>query len=243
MPAASWIPVHMSCYKWPCALDLFKHTQRTQIRSVKNPAKFCRRAQQYLWSLSQVSSQPDLLGLLYKSSQRFLSRFVCCHDTGTGTVVNKPGIKQYQQATRDRSKSKTEGGKIIRVEAHPIPEHPRPRRVKGRCTLVGDAAGYVTKCSGEGIYFAAKSGRMAAEAIVEGSAQGQFSYFLSTFLSFCLSLFLFFLSWISLLTLLTHFLCAFRFFLSFLYLVSFLSFLSLLTFSPVFVSIFPAFTS
>ena len=26
--------------------------------------------------------------------------------------------------------------------------------------LVGDAAGYVTKCSGEGIYFAAKSGRM-----------------------------------------------------------------------------------
>ena len=70
------------------------------------------------------------------------------------------------------SQVKTEGGKIIRVEAHPIPEHPRPRRCKGRVTLVGDAAGYVTKCSGEGIYFAAKSGRMAAEAIVEGSAKG-----------------------------------------------------------------------
>jgi geranylgeranyl reductase len=54
------------------------------------------------------------------------------------------------------------------VEAHPIPEHPRPRRVKGRVALVGDAAGYVTKCSGEGIYFAAKSGRMAAEAIAGG---------------------------------------------------------------------------
>lgn len=38
--------------------------------------------------------------------------------------------------------------------------------------LVGDAAGYVTKCSGEGIYFAAKSGRMCAEAIVEGSENG-----------------------------------------------------------------------
>lgn len=36
---------------------------------------------------------------------------------------------------------------------------------------MGDAAGYVTKCSGEGIYFAAKSGRMAAEAIVQGSQQ------------------------------------------------------------------------
>ena len=53
------------------------------------------------------------------------------------------------------------------VEAHPIPEHMRPRRVVGRAALVGDAAGYVTKCSGEGIYFAAKSGRMAAEAIVK----------------------------------------------------------------------------
>eukprot|EP00798_Chlamydomonas_sp_ICE-L_P014739 gene14739-20784_t len=91
---------------------------------------------------------------------------------GTGTVVNKTAIKQYQQATRDRSKVKTEGGKIIRVEAHPIPEHPRPNRCKGRVALVGDAAGYVTKCSGEGIYFAAKSGRMAAEAIVAQSANG-----------------------------------------------------------------------
>lgn len=92
---------------------------------------------------------------------------------GTGTVVNKTAIKQYQQATRDRSKGKTEGGKIIRVEAHPIPEHPRPRRYQNRVGLVGDAAGYVTKCSGEGIYFAAKSGRMAGEAIAEASQGGK----------------------------------------------------------------------
>lgn len=91
---------------------------------------------------------------------------------GTGTVINKTAIKQYQKAIRDRSEPKCAGGKIIRVEAHPIPEHPRPRRVKGTVALVGDAAGYVTKCSGEGIYFAAKSGRMCAEAIVEGSKNG-----------------------------------------------------------------------
>lgn len=91
---------------------------------------------------------------------------------GTGTVIKKNAIKQYQEATRIRASTKTEGGKIIRVEAHPIPEHPRPRRVRGRVALVGDAAGYVTKCSGEGIYFAAKSGRMAAEAIVEASQSG-----------------------------------------------------------------------
>jgi len=85
---------------------------------------------------------------------------------GTGTVVNRPAIKQYQKAIRDRAGDKIAGGKIIKVEAHPIPEHYRPRRVQGRIALVGDAAGYVTKCSGEGIYFAAKSGRMAAQEIV-----------------------------------------------------------------------------
>jgi geranylgeranyl reductase len=64
-------------------------------------------------------------------------------------------------------------GEVIKVEAHPIPEHPRPRRVVGRMALVGDAAGYVTKSSGEGIYFAAKSGRMCAEEIVNAIAIGQ----------------------------------------------------------------------
>lgn len=85
---------------------------------------------------------------------------------GTGTVVNRPAIKDYQKAMRERAGAKIEGGKIIKIEAHPIPEHYRPRRVNQRMVLVGDAAGYVTKCSGEGIYFAAKSGRMAAEEIV-----------------------------------------------------------------------------
>ena len=84
---------------------------------------------------------------------------------GTGTVVNRPAIKQYQKAMRERCAEKIEGGKIIKVEAHPIPEHMRPRRVVNKAALVGDAAGYVTKCSGEGIYFAAKSGRMAGEAV------------------------------------------------------------------------------
>merc|ERR1719160_1540761 len=91
---------------------------------------------------------------------------------GTGTVVNRPAIKQYQKAIRLRAGDKIAGGKIIKVEAHPIPEHYRPRRVQGRMALVGDAAGYVTKCSGEGIYFAAKSGRMAAEAIAARSENG-----------------------------------------------------------------------
>ncbi|MFB2980078.1 geranylgeranyl reductase [Microseira sp. BLCC-F43] len=92
---------------------------------------------------------------------------------GTGTMkVNKAIIKDLQAGIRARAARKLVGGKIIKVEAHPIPEHPRPRRVVGRVALVGDAAGYVTKSSGEGIYFAAKSGRMCAETIVEFSNNG-----------------------------------------------------------------------
>ena len=92
---------------------------------------------------------------------------------GTGTVCSKPDIKLFQRAIRERVKPKINGGKVIKVEAHPIPEHPRPIRVRGRVALVGDAAGYVTKCAGEGIYFAAKSGRMCGEAIVNASEGGE----------------------------------------------------------------------
>jgi geranylgeranyl diphosphate/geranylgeranyl-bacteriochlorophyllide a reductase len=71
---------------------------------------------------------------------------------GTGTMqVNKARIKQLQAGIRARAARKLVGGEIIKVEAHPIPEHPRPRRV---------------------VYFAAKSGRMCAETIVEMSNGG-----------------------------------------------------------------------
>lgn len=93
---------------------------------------------------------------------------------GTGTMkVNKALIKELQAGIRARAAKRLEGGEIIKVEAHPIPEHPRPRRVVGRVALVGDAAGTVTKSSGEGIYFAAKSARMCAETIVECTHNGQ----------------------------------------------------------------------
>lgn len=92
---------------------------------------------------------------------------------GTGTMkVHKADIKKLQAGIRARAAKRLEGGEIIKVEAHPIPEHPRPRRVVGRVALVGDAAGTVTKSSGEGIYFAAKSARMCAETIVEASNGG-----------------------------------------------------------------------
>jgi geranylgeranyl reductase len=93
---------------------------------------------------------------------------------GTGTMQeNQSLIKGLQAGIRERASKRLLKGEVIKVEAHPIPEHPRPRRVVGRMALVGDAAGYVTKSSGEGIYFAAKSGRMCAEEIVATSGNGK----------------------------------------------------------------------
>ncbi|WP_320664371.1 geranylgeranyl reductase [Prochlorococcus sp. MIT 1223] len=93
---------------------------------------------------------------------------------GTGTMKDNGSlIKSLQAGVRERAKKRLVNGEVIKIEAHPIPEHPRPRRVVGRMALVGDAAGYVTKSSGEGIYFAAKSGRMCAEEIVEASQGGK----------------------------------------------------------------------
>jgi len=85
---------------------------------------------------------------------------------------NQSLIKGLQRGIRHRASKRLFRGEVIKVEAHPIPEHPRPRRVVQQMALVGDAAGYVTKSSGEGIYFAAKSGRMCAEALVKVSRQG-----------------------------------------------------------------------
>jgi geranylgeranyl reductase len=109
---------------------------------------------------------PDFYGWVFPKSDHVA--------VGTGTMrVNEKKIKELQAGVRKRAEKRLVHGEVIKSEAHPIPEHPRPRRVVGRMALVGDAAGYVTKSSGEGIYFAAKSGRMCAEQIVASSKSGQ----------------------------------------------------------------------
>ena len=59
------------------------------------------------------------------------------------------------------------GGEVFLEEAHALPMSPRRQVVFDRAMLVGDAAGFVVNTSGEGIYWAMKSGKMAAEALLE----------------------------------------------------------------------------
>ena len=49
---------------------------------------------------------------------------------GTGTMQkNQSLIKSLQAGVRTRAQKRLVNGEVIKVEAHPIPEHPRPRRV------------------------------------------------------------------------------------------------------------------
>ncbi|PIO47993.1 MAG: geranylgeranyl reductase [[Chlorobium] sp. 445] len=83
---------------------------------------------------------------------------------GTGTEDINGNIKQLQKRFREKLGLTVEP---YYEEAAKIPMHPRKSFVKGNAALVGDAAGLVTASNGEGIFFAMKSGKMAAHTLLD----------------------------------------------------------------------------
>jgi electron transfer flavoprotein-quinone oxidoreductase len=70
------------------------------------------------------------------------------------------------------------GGETIEYAAHLIPEggyHRLPRLYGDGVVVVGDAAGFVNPLNREGVNLAMLSGRLAAQAILEGSERRDFS--------------------------------------------------------------------
>lgn len=85
---------------------------------------------------------------------------------GTGSANKgfslRGAVKELRQATG------LAGCETVRREGAPIPLKPLKRWDNGRdCLVAGDAAGLVAPASGEGIYYAMASGRLAAEAITK----------------------------------------------------------------------------
>jgi geranylgeranyl reductase family protein len=64
-------------------------------------------------------------------------------------------------------------GRVLRVRGAPIPVHPRPDVARGRVLLTGDAAGLADPLTGEGISLAIRSGRLAAESLLDGRLDPQ----------------------------------------------------------------------
>ena len=65
-------------------------------------------------------------------------------------------------------------GKTAKVKGHPLPSFydERQKVAQGRILLVGDAANLMDPLQGEGIYYAIRSGMLAAEAIMEWKKEG-----------------------------------------------------------------------
>jgi geranylgeranyl diphosphate/geranylgeranyl-bacteriochlorophyllide a reductase len=82
---------------------------------------------------------------------------------GVGTARN--GYSLRQAVARLRAAAGLQDAATIRREGAPIPLRPLRRWDDGRnVILAGDAAGVVAPASGEGIYYAMASGRLAGEA-------------------------------------------------------------------------------
>lgn len=68
---------------------------------------------------------------------------------------------------KNRIANDLQGGEVFMEEAHALPMHPRKQIAFDRAMLIGDAAGLVVGTSGEGIYWAMKSGQMAAQTLID----------------------------------------------------------------------------
>ena len=87
---------------------------------------------------------------------------------GVGAGPEKSNqVRRYLENLRIRAGSKLSDGKIYCTEAHALPMRGQKKIVFERALLIGDAAGMVVNTSGEGIYWAMKSGRMAAQTVLK----------------------------------------------------------------------------
>jgi len=91
---------------------------------------------------------------------------------GTGSQVKGFSLRGAVKGLRESAG--LAGCEIVRREGAPLPYKPAPRWDDGRnVVLAGDAAGAVAPSSGEGIFYAMTSGRMAADGALEFLATGQ----------------------------------------------------------------------
>ncbi len=85
---------------------------------------------------------------------------------GVGRKHGK-NARHFLQNLKERLGPLLEGGNVLMREAHALPMTPYKHMAFDRALLVGDAARLVVRTSGEGIYWAMKSGELAAQVLAE----------------------------------------------------------------------------
>ncbi|MBI5199650.1 MAG: geranylgeranyl diphosphate reductase [Nitrospirae bacterium] len=109
------------------------------------------------WYGSKIS--PSLYGWVFPKGDHLY----------VGTAVdskNSKGLSAYLERFKEKLGGRIEGFSLIKREASPGPVELAGTMVGRKVLLCGDAAGLILPVSAEGIYYAMKSGKMAAEEII-----------------------------------------------------------------------------
>lgn len=107
-----------------------------------------------IWFDGEVS--PDFYGWIFPKADHLA--------IGTGTEDNRHNIKALQKRFIEKIGITD---KPYLDEAAKIPMKPRKSFTAEKSILIGDAAGLVTPANGEGIFFAMRSGKLGALAMIE----------------------------------------------------------------------------
>lgn len=112
----------------------------------------------------QGKISPDFYGWIFPHGETT--------SVGVGSAVK--GLDLRDATARLRRAGGLDGAATLRREGAPLPLKPLRRWDNGsNALLVGDAAGVVAPASGEGIFYAMLSGRIAAETAVDFLASGK----------------------------------------------------------------------
>ncbi|PWW81312.1 geranylgeranyl reductase [Prosthecochloris marina] len=130
-----------------------------QVIAMQQRFHYCDTLKPYeelveIWFDGDVS--PDFYGWIFPKTDHIA--------IGTGTEFRKHNLKQLQHRFVEKL-GITENPYLD--EAAKIPMKPRKSFTLDNAILVGDAAGLVTPANGEGIFFAMRSGKLGAQAMIE----------------------------------------------------------------------------
>lgn len=123
------------------------------------PAATMREWETYAELYLGPEVSPDFYGWVFPKSDHVSVGVGACSVGGSEMRTLLANLKE-------RLGPRLDGGRVIRYEAHVLPMKRAPHLSYDRAALVGDAGGLVVGTSGEGIYWAMKSGVRAAEAMV-----------------------------------------------------------------------------
>ncbi|MEK6813582.1 MAG: geranylgeranyl reductase family protein [Nitrospirota bacterium] len=129
-------------------------------------ARWCERCEFHF----RADVSPDFYGWVFPKKEALT--------VGTGTALSRArSLPKYLSALKRSIGLDLADRPVLRREVFPIPigrigpiGMTRPSLFAGSVLFLGDAAGLVMPTSGEGIYYAMKSGEIAARAVRENSA-------------------------------------------------------------------------